>query len=635
VKILLVEDDRATYTLLEQALAAHYQIEVATDGRSALALAEQETYDLLILDLGIPQVDGLQVCQQLRSQNDQTLILLLTAQDQASDRILGLDAGADDYVVKPFHLPELLARIRALLRRGRFTAAATHLTWGAIEYNGLTHEIRYGGQRLRLTPKEHRILELLLSNPQRIFSRSTMIDQLWELGDPPTESAISSHIKAIRQKLKAAGAQQDLIETIYGFGYRLRSIESALPHAGVAEPTAGSDPGTVTSNALPETQDTTEAATLMAELWERFRDSFQAEIASLEAIVQQFQTGALPAHLRQEAQRTVHKLVGSLGVYGFSQGSKLAKQIADLLHADIWLTDTEMAQIATLIKALKQQLSQPPPSVQSYSAPIQPRPRVLLVSHDPELTASISLPTLSRSLQITIVPHPTDSNLDFDQGLPEVILLDLTDLATQTACLAWLEMLAHNYSQIPVLVLIEPNSLSIRLAATRLGARQFLTKPISTTQILQSIDRVLSPRSQADSRVLIVDDDSAMLEFLSHLLTPWGLEVVTLDEPQRFWQVLVAVSPDLILLDLEMPQISGLELCEVVRRDAQWGDLPLLVVTAHTDADSLQQAFAAGADDFITKPILGPELVTRVLSRIARTQLRGRHRTLTIGESDQ
>jgi DNA-binding response OmpR family regulator len=106
------------------------------------------------------------------------------------------------------------------------------------------------------------------------------------------------------------------------------------------------------------------------------------------------------------------------------------------------------------------------------------------------------------------------------------------------------------------------------------------------------------------------------------LLTPWGLEVVTLTEPQRFWEVLITTSPNLVVLDLEMPLVSGLELCQVVRQDSQWGDLPILVVTAHTDAESLQEAFAAGADDFITKPVLGPELVTRVLSRIERTRIR-------------
>jgi CheY-like chemotaxis protein len=157
---------------------------------------------------------------------------------------------------------------------------------------------------------------------------------------------------------------------------------------------------------------------------------------------------------------------------------------------------------------------------------------------------------------------------------------------------------------------------------SRLGARQFLQKPATTEQIFQALTRVLPQAQTSDARVLIVDDDPMVIDVLSALLTPWGLEVVTLTEPQRFWEVLITTSPNLVVLDLEMPLVSGLELCQVVRQDVQWGDLPILVVTAHTDAESLQQAFAAGADDFITKPVLGPELVTRVLSRIERTRSR-------------
>ncbi|HEY9664868.1 MAG TPA: response regulator, partial [Allocoleopsis sp.] len=168
------------------------------------------------------------------------------------------------------------------------------------------------------------------------------------------------------------------------------------------------------------------------------------------------------------------------------------------------------------------------------------------------------------------------------------------------------------------------DSLSDRLAVSRLGARQFLHKPATPEQIFQAIVRVLSNTQELEAKVLMVDDDPAVLSLLSEMLAPWGLDLVRLSEPQRFWEVLLATSPDLIILDLEMPQVNGLELCRVVRQDSQRGDLPILVVTAHTDVESLQQAFAAGADDFITKPVMGPELVTRVLSRIERTRLQQR-----------
>ena len=141
-------------------------------------------------------------------------------------------------------------------------------------------------------------------------------------------------------------------------------------------------------------------------------------------------------------------------------------------------------------------------------------------------------------------------------------------------------------------------------------------------QIFKAIAKVLPQTQPLEAKVMIVDDDSATLAALSNLLRPWGFQVTRLNETRRFWEVLTATAPDLLVLDLEMPTFSGFDLCQVVRQDPQWGDLPILVVTAHTDAESIQQVFAAGADDFIGKPVVGPELITRVTSHIERVRLR-------------
>lgn len=618
MKILLVEDDQATRALLEKALAVHHTVEVAENGRLALALAEQVAYDLLLLDIGVPELDGISLCKQLRAQGYQLPILLLTARDGTNDRILGLDAGADDYMAKPFHMPELLARIRALLRRGKSTVASS-ATWGNLRLDSQTQEVRYGEQRLRLTPKEYGILELLLFNPQRIFSRAVILDRLWELDELPTESAISSHIKAIRQKLKAAGAQQDLIETIYGFGYRLRPMEpetasrkTNAEEQGIERPSGETDE-TVSSK----------AADLMAELWERFKHSFSPQLDLLEQVIIALKDGALTAELRQEAKHTVHQLIGSLGIYGFPQGSILARQIEELLGFDRTLTATELQQMVAGVDALRQELDQKPVATAAAhhaNCCNTQRPLVLVVDDDEALTERLQAEAQEHSLQIQIATNPTAAQAILNCARPDVILLDLTFSQSSQDGLIWLETLKQQHPQIPVLVFTGRDSLSDRLAVSRLGARQFLHKPATTEQIFQAIRRALPQPQGLEAKVLIVDDDPGVLALLSQMLTPWGLEVVTLSKPQQFWEVLVATAPHLVLLDLEMPQVSGLELCQVVRQDTQWGDLPILVVTAHTDVDSLQQAFAAGADDFITKPVIGPELVTRVLSRIGRTR---------------
>ncbi|PSB24123.1 response regulator [Stenomitos frigidus] len=611
MKILLVEDDPAISLLIEEALSTHHVVEVAEDGRSALALAEQVGYDLLLLDIGIPEIDGISVCRQLRNQGCQLPILLLTARDRLSDRVMGLDAGADDYMVKPFHMPELLARIRALLRRGRTTTTSV-VTWGDLQLNGLTNEIFYGGQLLHLTPKEYGILELLLLHPQQIFSRSAMIEHLWALEATPTESAISSHIKAIRQKLKAAGASQDLIETMYGFGYRLRpGLASPRKALETVAPTKKEEP----LKAAPGfSLEATDAA--MLELWERFKDSFIAQIDLLDQVVDASRTGHLTAELHQEAKQTVHKLVGSLGVYGFPQGSVLARQIETLLHPDLALEAAEIQQIAQWIEALRQEMSQPPQTMASALQGLSQLPRVLVIDDDVALTERLQAEATGRSLHLIMASNLEAAQRLLDRNRPEAILLDLTVADGHEAGLTWLTTLRRQYPQIPVLVLTQRDQFHDRIAAVRLGAQAFLQKPATVEQIFQAIAQTLSARSSLTGTVMAVDDDPVILHQLSAVLSPWGLQVTTLLDPDRFWDVLTSTAPDLLLLDIEMPGFNGIELCQVVRHDPQWGNLPILFLTAHQEADMIVQAFAAGGDDYIRKPILEPELVARVLNRL-------------------
>jgi diguanylate cyclase (GGDEF)-like protein len=154
-----------------------------------------------------------------------------------------------------------------------------------------------------------------------------------------------------------------------------------------------------------------------------------------------------------------------------------------------------------------------------------------------------------------------------------------------------------------------------------LGGRAFLQKTLSPAQVLKAVSEVLQQVDSTQARVMVVDDDPQILATLQRLLEPWGIKVTTLDEPQQFWETLEATQPDLLILDIKMPQVSGVELCQVVRNDSRWGGLPILVLTAYTDADTVNQVFSVGADDFVSKPIVGPELVTRIINRLERIKL--------------
>lgn len=221
MRILLVEDDHLLAASLSEALEAQrYTVDVAHDGAIAWQQMTLLPYDLMLMDVTLPQVDGLTLCQRMRSQGFVSPVLMLTARDTSSDKVAGLDAGADAYMVKPFNLAELIAQIRALLRRGHMTQP-TALRWEFLQLNPVTYEVTYQDMPIRLTPKEFAILELLLRHGRRVLSRHFILESIWRLDDPPGEETVKAHLKALRQKLCKAGAPRNFIETIHGLGYRL------------------------------------------------------------------------------------------------------------------------------------------------------------------------------------------------------------------------------------------------------------------------------------------------------------------------------------------------------------------------------------------------------------------------------
>ncbi len=224
MKILLVEDDDwISEAIVEDLTDQHYIVEVAEDGQAAWDLLDVFTYDLILLDINLPIMDGVTLCRRLRDNGCLTPILMLTGQDTLNDKVLGLNSGADDYLVKPFKMLELSARIRALRRRGNASLPPI-LEWGDLRLDPNTYEVWYQQKLLSLSPKEYRLLEFFLCHKRRVFSRSEILEHLWDFEQMPEEATIKVHISSLRQKLAAAGAPSDLIETVYGLGYRLKEV---------------------------------------------------------------------------------------------------------------------------------------------------------------------------------------------------------------------------------------------------------------------------------------------------------------------------------------------------------------------------------------------------------------------------
>ncbi len=221
MKILVVEDDEIISDAIVEYLSDHhYAVEATYDGKSAWDLLEVFTYDLILLDVMLPEMDGISLCRKVRNKGMDIPILMLTARDTLDNKIEGLDAGADDYLVKPFELGELSARIRALLRRGGATTTPI-LTWGQLSLDPSTCEVAFAEKELALSPKEYKLLEFFLRNGRRVFSRAQILEHLWSFEQVPEEATVKAHIRGLRQKLESVGAPSNLIETVYGLGYRL------------------------------------------------------------------------------------------------------------------------------------------------------------------------------------------------------------------------------------------------------------------------------------------------------------------------------------------------------------------------------------------------------------------------------
>jgi two-component system response regulator MprA len=224
VKILVVDDERAVRESLRRALELEgYEIELAGDGSEALATfgRDEPQADAVILDVLMPGVDGLEVCRRLRATGNRVPVLMLTARDEVENRVAGLDAGADDYVTKPFALEELLARVRALLRRTADTDGGEVLSFADLQLDLGTREVRRGGRLIELTRTEFALLELFLRNPRQVLTRSIIFERVWGYDFGFASNSLDVYIGYLRRKTEAGGEPR-LIHTVRGVGYALR-----------------------------------------------------------------------------------------------------------------------------------------------------------------------------------------------------------------------------------------------------------------------------------------------------------------------------------------------------------------------------------------------------------------------------
>jgi len=220
MRILLVEDERSAAHMIAKGLREHaHAVDVATDGAAALQQAADNRYDVVVLDVLLPEKNGLEVCRELRSSGNTAAVLMLTARDAVDDRIIGLDAGADDYLTKPFHFGELLARIRALTRRRALPVIPERLEFGRLVLNTRTQEVRLDDQHIDFTAREYALLEYFCRKEGAVISREEIAEHVWDSRYDPASNVIDVYVQRLRRKLDRGDTS--CIQTRRGAGYQL------------------------------------------------------------------------------------------------------------------------------------------------------------------------------------------------------------------------------------------------------------------------------------------------------------------------------------------------------------------------------------------------------------------------------
>jgi DNA-binding response OmpR family regulator/HPt (histidine-containing phosphotransfer) domain-containing protein len=635
MRVLLIEDDGCIAKSLETVLAKeNYAVDVAVDGELGWQFIESFAYDLILLDVVLPKLDGITLCRQIREHHYQTPVLLLTACNSSTDRVIGLDAGADDYMVKPFELAELLARMRVLLRRGS-SPVVPLLEWQQLRIDPASCQVTYSEQLLNLTPKEYRLLELFLRKPRHVFTRSAILEHLWGVEEMPSEDTITAHIKGLRQKLKQVGAPANFIETVYGIGYRLKqSVAETDSTSHASEPPIyHSSHHTTEHSALqsrpvsPQEQSLKQQSIQVAlqTVWNKYASKNREYVQMLKRSLTVLQSQALSDQQWQQAQVASHKLAGTLGLFGRSQGSDLASALEQFFRA-------QKIPSAGDWQTLTQQIDELDAIVchNSVSTLLIHQPLVLILIDDDtawveqfqQLSAHqfIQMSTIEELevyLKLYPAPSKSDSNVEISPFKRVLLNLPLADLSAQQ--ISWLKTITHQTPPALVFVCTEHAGLDLRVKLAQAGVYAVLPK-LLPEQVLNLVKHLQLSSATAQKRILMVDDNPQVLDMLQSSLEPWGLQINRLENSQQFWEMLQSCLPDLLILDIEMPAYSGIDLCRTVRNTFNWHDLPILFLTAHTDAATLKEAVNAGANALIYKSATQTDIVYHVLLELQRVR---------------
>lgn len=358
----------------------------------------------------------------------------------------------------------------------------------------------------------------------------------------------------------------------------------------------------------------------LAMMWEKFAPANRERVEWLKGkVLDLFDGATLHEADRREMEREAHKLVGSLGTFGFPRASIVAREVELHVSPTKGLPMLDPAQLLEWIQAIAREIEKDPDTPTATLDEAQRGPRALVISEDQELLESLAkIEIKEQKLTVENVASWSRARESWFLHAPDLVVVDLCgELREERQTL--LRALGGRLSTIPVLTLLPREIWSEPDALARFAGMPVLFHPFDDVLLSSAISKLMSQERRMQPRVLAVDDDPQILAALESLLRPLKLDIKTLSDPLEFWDTLEATSPDLLILDLDMPFLSGLELCRGVRSSTRWCELPVLFLSASSDSETIHRLFSVGADDFVNKPFTGPELATRIVNRLVRT----------------
>ncbi|WP_017294185.1 response regulator transcription factor [Geminocystis herdmanii] len=623
MKILLAEDDERLGKLIHDYLLPEAElVDVVNTGFEIAEKLTKESYDVLILDVMLPKKNGIDICRDLRRGGINIAILFITALSNQNDKIKAFESGADDYLIKPFDFQELLVRVKALLRRDN-QIQSSHLKWNNLVMIPEEKQLFYCDNTIHLTPTEFKILQVFLSTPNRVFSSDSIIDRLWDIEATPTESTLRTHIKSLRKKLEEKGAEKDFIETVYGMGYRLKQIKEKLI-------TKTENEFLLNEKKQKESKEN-ELKSLMKKMWLDNQKSIAEDCQKLSDYIE----GNNKELDIDQAIRIVHNFVGFLGSLGFDTASKISKEIENLLknNRDNLQNQEIKSTIMKLLNDLETNLFPSGEIATSANQQnltkhlfSQEKIEILVIDEDIKLSNNLILFMDNPQVNFNFV-YTIESGLKYlkEKQYNLVILETEWKKNSSNQLIKILDYLKKKENKTKTIIYSKNDSLENRLYCSKYPISAFLNKNNSLEILWENIKTILSNNHHISETnylydILIIDDDVRFTEVLKQKLisNKLPINIQTISDSETFLEEITKIKPELIILDLQMPKLNGLDICKIIKKDPFLQSIPIIFLTGNLKPDIINQFVEAGADDFISKSKIDLELYPRIMTHLKR-----------------